>query len=145
MRTLRPYEHVNVGMAFGVMIGRIPSKIARRNVHLASDIVAVRAQKRDPLAGLIIGKSFGILALQRENQPPDIPGMSVHFLLDFRENDVVTVIGKESVRAAALANVAHHASAREYFYSLTGGDIVGVTAASFACWCFRSRLIIRRF
>ena len=42
-------------------------------------------------------KSFGILALQRENQPPDIPRMSVHFLLDFRENDVVTVIGKESV------------------------------------------------
>ena len=84
-------------MPFRVMIGGIPPKIPRRDMHLPCDIVAVRAQERDPLAGLIIGKSFGILALQRENQPPDIPRMSVHFLLDFRENDVVTVIGKESV------------------------------------------------
>ena len=84
VRITRPDEHVNVRMPFRVMIRRVPSKIPRRYVHLSSDIVAVRAQERDPLAGLIIGKSFGILALQRENQPPDIPRMSVHFLLDFR-------------------------------------------------------------
>ena len=60
-------------------------------------------------------------------------------------SDGISVIGKESVRATALADVAHHTAAREYFYSLTGGNIVGVTAASFACRRFRSRLIIRRF
>ena len=145
VRTLRPDEHVNVRMPFRVMIGGIPPKIPRRDVHLPCDIIAVRAQERDPLAGLIIGKSFGILALQRENQPPDIPRMSVHFLLDFRENNVVTVIGKESVRASTLVGVAHHSTAREYFYSLTRGNIVGITAAGFACRRFRSRLIIRRF
>ena len=49
VRTLRPDKHVNVRMPFRVMIRRIPAKILRSNVHLTSDIVAVRAQERDPL------------------------------------------------------------------------------------------------
>ena len=97
MRIGRPYKHMHVRVTFCIMIRRIPAKILRSNVHLTSDIVAMRAQKRYPLACLIVAKSFGIFSRQREYQAPDISLVLVHLLRDLREDNGVTIVRKQTV------------------------------------------------
>ena len=80
LRIPRPNKHMHVRMPFRVMIRCIPSKILRSNMHLASDIVTMRTQKRYPLARLIVAKSFGIFSRQREDQAPNITLMLIHFI-----------------------------------------------------------------
>ena len=70
--------------------------------------------------------------------------MVVYFLADLRERNVNALIGKESVRATTLTDIACH-SATKNFYALARSDILCVATARLPLLRLVSGLIERRF
>lgn len=70
--------------------------------------------------------------------------MVVYFLADLRERNVNALVGKESVRAMTLTDIACH-SATKNFYALARSDILCVATARLPLLRLVSGFIERRF
>ena len=79
-------------IGFLIVIGGIPTEIARKDIHFLCDIISARAQEIDPLLCGIISESLGILTLERKNQSPHVACVIINLTLDMREIDHDTFI-----------------------------------------------------
>ena len=88
-------------MAALIVERRIPAKVLRRDVHRLRNVVPVRPQQRPPCVRVIEPKPLRILAPERNDVRPDIPGITVH--LRHRRVQVNYIfIPKQSVFAQPL-------------------------------------------
>ena len=76
---------MNVRIGFFVVIGGIPTEVARKDIHFLCNIISARAQEIDPLLCRIISESFRIITPERYNDSPNISLMLVDLTPDSRE------------------------------------------------------------
>ena len=99
-------------MAALIVERRVPAKILRRDVHRLCNIVSVRPQQRPPCIRVIEPQPLRVLAPERNDVRPDVPGAAVHLRHRCVQIDCI-FITEQSVFAQPLR-------------ARTGCDILGI-------------------
>ena len=77
-RLFRPRHHVDVRVTALVVERRIPAEVLRRDTHCLRNVIPVRPQQRPPCVRVIEPKPLRVLASERNDVRPDVPGITVH-------------------------------------------------------------------
>ena len=79
------------------MKSTVPFQVFQGNPQCVRQLLRVRTKEHLPSTGVVIPEPFRVLSAQRDNHCPHISFVRIEIRSNLRENNLVVLIGKESV------------------------------------------------